>query len=428
MVYPTRIHQEWADLEIGVIIHLDMFTFVPEFRWDHDWDHYPPAETFAPDALSTDQWLCAAASAGAKYAVMVAKHCSGFCLWPTKYHDYHIGNTPYKEGKGDIIREFIDSCKKYGIRPGLYYSANANTFLGMNPKRLKAARPDKQKAYYDIVMGQLRELWTEYGSLFEIWFDGGVIPVSEGGPDIAALLHQLQPAAIVFQGPPGRNALIRWVGNERAAAAENCSAIVQYQQESFDGTEEHTYAGDINGNLWCPGESDTPNRDARRAFQGGWFWHEGEEDFIFSGEELFAKYLTSVGRNTNLLIGMGIDRHGLFPKTDAQAFRGFGSLVAGRFAKALHTETPIQGATRYTLPVPAKASYLVLMEDIAYGERVTGFTVTHERPSQASQTLLTAQIIGHKRIIPLHNVEDGALTLTITSAKAAPQMRSILLY
>ncbi len=425
MVLPTPAHLTWADCEVGVIIHFDMSSFDPSFSWDKDFFNPPPLQAFNPDALDVDSWLQTAAAAGAKYAVMVVKHCSGFCLWPTKAHPYHIGNAPCG---GDLVQSFMDACKKHGIRPGLYYNANANCYLGASADRLKAMPNADRQRYFDIVMIQLRELWTNYGELFEIWFDGGVIPVEDGGPDIAALLNELQPNAVVFQGPPGAKTLIHWVGNERGEAPVNCSSIVDYRQESFDGTEEHTYAGNTFGNLWCPGEADTPNRDATRAFEGGWFWREGEEAFIFSGEALFSKYLTAVGRNANFLIGMGIDRHGRFPERDSQAFEAFGEKVRQRLVTPIVQAKVAPGQMEVALTVPETANYLVLQEDIAQGERVTGFRVEHIPEGAQPRTLFEAQIIGHKRIVPLDDVRGGQIRFTIQDCKAAPQLRTVALY
>ena len=428
MILPTKAHLEWADCEMGVIIHFDMSTFDASYDWNTDWFNTPPPEAFNPDALSVDQWMEVAAAAGAKYAVMVAKHCSGFCLWPTKVHNYHIGNSPYKGGEGDLIREFMNACAKYGIKPGLYYSANYNSHLGASPERLRAGTKKNWTQYYEVVMAQLRELWTNYGQLFEIWFDGGVMPVEEGGPDIAELLHKLQPEAVVFQGPPGAKTLIRWVGNERAEAPENCSSIVDYRQESFDGTQEHTYAGSTFGNLWCPGESDMPNREATQARLGGWFWAEGEEHLVFPGEELFQRYLRSVGRNSNLLIGMAINPHGLFTGPDEQAFRTLGALVKQHFSEPLLCASVVPDQTEYLLEVSGAPKYLVLAEDIAQGERITKFCVEHIASDGATTPIYEAQIVGHKRIVPLEGIVDGQIRFTVVECKAAPQMKTVALY
>lgn len=431
LVLPTGEQAQWMDCELGVLIHYDMVTHMPSYVWDKALGSAPDVSAFHPDALDTDNWLEAAASMGAKYAILVAKHCSGFCLWPTKAHAYSVATSQWKDGKGDIVADFIASCQRFGILPGLYYSANANGYLGMNAEKLRSAAREEQEAYYRIVMQQLTELWSNYGPLFEIWFDGGVIPPADGGPDIAGLLHTLQPNAVVFQGPPGTKSLIRWVGNESGMAPENCSAIVQYKQEAFDGTESHHNAGDTFGNLWCPAEADAPNRHEFFAFQGGWFWHEKQDRCIIPPKTLLERYISSVGRNTNFLLGMGIDKHGRFPDKDAKAFADFGKLLENSFHTPLCECETKPGQSEYLLPLPPGriARYFVAQEDITQGERVLRFSLHHRRRGSGElRTLYHGNIISHKRIILLKRVKGGELLLRIEEAKAEPQMRKVAVY
>ena len=236
LVLPTPEQVEWADCELGVIIHLDLPVFSGEnYDFRKHFGDPLPASIFAPDALDTDQWARAAAGMGAKYAVLVAKHCTGFCLWPTKAHGYSVASSPWKDGQGDVVREFVDACRKYDVLPGLYYSVSCNQYMNVdNPGLMRDRDPEKQRAYNEMALEQLTELWTNYGELFEIWFDGGCLPPEEGGPDVAALLSHLQPNAVVFQGPRGLPSRLRWVGNERGVADENCSSIMNEGAELLD--------------------------------------------------------------------------------------------------------------------------------------------------------------------------------------------------
>jgi alpha-L-fucosidase len=191
---PSESQYEWANAEIGVLIHFDLEVFEPSYEFRKDWNYHPSLSIFNPKELNTDQWVKAAKSAGAKYAVLVAKHCSGFCLWPTKAYEYSVKNTPWRNGKGDIVKDFIESCKKYGLRPGIYYSTAANGFLKVdNPGKVVSGDADEQKRYKKIVETQLTELWSNYGKLFEIWFDGGVLPPEKGGFNVLPLLRKYQP-------------------------------------------------------------------------------------------------------------------------------------------------------------------------------------------------------------------------------------------
>jgi len=421
IVLPTREQQLWADLELGVIIHLDMPTFVPEYNFRKQRGYVPPASAFTPMQLDTDQWIRSAKAAGAKYAVLVAKHCSGFCLWPTDTHGYSIKNSPWKNGKGDIVGDFFASCEKYGLKPGLYYSASCNAFYNVdNPGTVLSGDKAEQEKYNAMVLAQLTELWTRYGNIFEIWFDGGCLPPERGGPDIAALLHKLQPDAVVFGGPVGAKSLVRWVGNERGVAPEDCWATFDYEPIlTVEEERRMNWAGAPFGRTWSPAESDLPNRYAKKSFQGGWFWRTGEEHAIVPAEDLFDVYRQSVGRNSNMLIGMVIDDRGLFPEADAAVFTQFGALVELAFG------TPIASISNrhdyrfhLTLPEGSNAKYLVLMEDIAQGERVLGFTVNGS---------VTGKCIGHKRIVAL---PPGAqeVVLEITKAKDEPLLRCVAVY
>lgn len=428
LILPTPEQVEWADAEIGVIIHLDLVTFCAPYNvCEHFCDPIPPS-AFNPARLDTDQWIAAAKSLGAKYAVLVAKHGTGFSLWPTEAHEYSVKNSPYKDGKGDVVAEFIASCEKYGLRPGLYCSASFNQYFNVeNPGRVRDNDPEKQARYNEIVQKQLTELWSRYGRLFEIWFDGGVLPVSEGGPDVAALLHRLQPNAVVFQGPAGTRSLLRWVGNERGEAPEDCSALFGDEPQSETGTVERGDMAGGTGEIWAPAESDFPNRNARTSYLGGWFWREGEEASILPPEQLYSAYLTSVGRNTNMLVGMVIDTNGEFPAADAAVFAEAGE----RIRRVFGTPLARADAGAYTVSLPEtetrRAGYLAMGEDIRQGERVTGYTV--RAFDGAGNTVFThsGRVIGHKRILALPP-EAVRAELSVTDSRAEPKISFLALY
>ena len=161
LIRPTPLMAEWADREFGLIIHADLQIF--DDRYTHSeqargevLDPY----IFNPMELDTDQWVKAAVDAGAKYAVLVAKHCSGYCLWPTKVHDFCIRTSKWTDGKGDIVGDFFKSCEKYDIKPGLYYSASRNAYCKAWAGRVLESSPYTQEEYNDIVIRQLTELWT----------------------------------------------------------------------------------------------------------------------------------------------------------------------------------------------------------------------------------------------------------------------------
>ena len=428
LILPTPSQAEWAEREIGVIIHLDLPVFSDDVHYNFR-EHYGdplPAALFNPDDMDVESWVLAARDLGAKYAVLVAKHCTGFCLWPTRAHGYSVASSPWKDGRGDVVREFVDACRKYDILPGLYYSVSCNQYMNVdNPGLVRDHDPEKQRAYNEMALSQLAELWTNYGELFEIWFDGGCLPPEEGGPDVAGLLSRLQPNAVVFQGPRGLPSRLRWVGNERGVADENCSSIMDEGAELLDGTREVLAKGDTLGDTWRPAESDLPGRDARRARSGGWFWAPDQEDTVKSGEELLETYIKSVGRGTNMLVGMAIDAHGRFPEADAQAFRRFAALKRAAFGER-KAEFHAAGAHRYAARAEG-ARYIALGEDIRQGERVLSWRVTGYDAENRAVMRRGGTVIGHRRIVPVSG-ESVRFELEITAFKAMPVLTELGVY
>jgi len=375
-VLPTKAQVDWADAEIGVLFHFDLQVFKPEYEWRRDMGKHPDAAVFNPKQLDTDQWIKAAKAAGAKYAVLVAKHCSGFSLWPTKAHEYSVINSPWKNGEGDLVADFIASCKKYGLKPGIYASTTANGFLHVdNPGKVLSGDPEEQKRYNKIVETQLTELWTNYGPLFEIWFDGGVLPVEKGGFDILSMVKKYQPDAIAFQGPFGYENNIRWVGNEEGVAPYPCWARADSTTSASGVIEIKGLNGNPSGLFWCPGESDFPLR-LNSSFQGGWFWHKDQDNKMRSLEELMDKYTKSVGRNTNMLLGIVIDDRGLVPDADEKRMDEFGKEVEKSFSKALAKTSGTGNVFELKLNSAQQINFVVIQEDISKGEQIRKYELS----------------------------------------------------
>lgn len=411
-VVPTKAQIEWAESEIGVLIHFDMPVFKPEYEWRRDMGKHPDASVFNPTELDTDQWLKAAKSIGAKYAVLVAKHCSGFSLWPTEAHDYNISNTPYKNGEGDIVKEFVESCKKYGIKPGIYASTTANGYLQVdNPGKVLSGDPVEQKRYNKIVQQQLTELWSNYGELFEIWFDGGVLPVDQGGFDILSMVKKYQPNTIAFQGPFGYSNNIRWVGNEHGVAPYPCWARADSTTSSAGVIEIKGLNGNPDGDFWCPGEADFPLRK-NNTFQGGWFWHEGEDNKLFSLTQLVDKYTKSVGRNTNMLLGIVIDDRGLVPDSDIKRMKEFGEAVKKSFSNPLAETSGTGNSYELNLKFPQKINYVVIQEDISKGEQIRKYVLKGQNNGKW-ETIAKGECVGHKRIEKV-DAKFDKITLEVT--------------
>lgn len=412
---PTKKQLEWADMEMGVLIHYLMEVYDPDFE-----EYKTKAvrtrlspDKFHPTKLDPEQWVRAADKLGAKYAVLVVNHCDGFSLWQTKVNDYSCASMEWKGGKGDIFREFVDACKKYGIRPGVYYSTGCNGYYDINDEEEQDYKGEKYSEFVKCVERQITEIWSEYGEMFEIWFDGGVVPVEKGGPAVAELLKKYQPDAVTFQGPAGAPHNLRWIGNENGCVPDDCwGAVTSY--DNFD------LAGDPDGAVWMPAETDFPNRD-NRSFGGGWTWKAGEEHFVLPKEELLNRYIHSVGRNSNMLIGMNISADGDFQ--DEAQFEAFGKLLKEHFGTPLAQTENIRG-TEAVITVPAGASprYLVICEDITEGHAITGFSVFAD-----GEKFFEAKCVGHKRIIPLEG-EAKEYRVAVTDSRQPVTFRSVSLF
>ncbi|WP_316793664.1 alpha-L-fucosidase [Pedobacter frigoris] len=414
-VRPNKQQLEWADAEIGAIFHLDVINYVPEYNW-RKWGTHPPASVFNPSKLNTDQWVLAAKASGATYAVLVAKHCSGFSLWPTKAHDYSVKSSPWKNGNGDVVKDFIASCKKYGVKPGIYASAAANGYYYVdNPGKVVASSPYTQAAYNKMVETQLTELWTNYGKLFEIWFDGGVMPRSQGGPDIVPLLKKLQSDAIVFQGPVQANNLIRWIGNEEGVAPYPNWSRADSTTSATGTIKVDDMSGNPNGPIWCPGEADFP---LRRGWQGGWFWKEGQK--MRSLEDLLRNYDMTVGRNSNMLIGIVVDTSGLVPQEDFARLKEFGEAVKSRYSKPLAKVSSKQELQSLSLGKEMTIKTIIIEEDISNGEHIREYILEAKVNNQWVK-IAEGSSVGHKRIQSFDpiSVKDTRLRITKASGKVS---------
>ena len=426
---PTKEQLAWQDMELGVLIHYCMEIYHPELTGD--WYKTEKVrellapETIHPTKLDPAQWVKSAAEMGAKYAVLVANHCTGFSLWDTKVNDFSIAHTNWRGGGGDICRAFIEACREYGLKPGFYYSTGCNGYYNINDSWKWDYRSEYYQAYVKNVEAQVTELWTEYGDLFEIWFDGGIIPPDQGGPDLTPILRQHQPHAICFQGPRDYAHNIRWVGNEDGLAPENCWATTNAGEARYDGTipDERAGVGDPDGKYYWPAECDMPNR-THAAYGGGWAWRAGEEHLLFTPEQLLDCYVRSVGRNANLLLGMAISKDGDFQ--DEEQFRAFGSLLRKTFGTPLASlDHPAaeDGRYRLTLPERQKIRYVSIREDIAEGQRIRGFRLLAD-----GRTVYESACVGHRRIVPFEDLSAGEIAFEITAQSGNASLRDLAVY
>lgn len=411
----TRVRQnetlrEWADYEIGVLIHcLIGQDFDPAVR-----------ASFDPANLDTDQWIRSAVKLGAKYAVLVCKHGSGFANYPTAANDFSVSSWAWKNGKGDIAADFVASCKKYGVRPGLYYHLNYNDYYDMRHPDAEKRKTEEYRRYRAVVEQQVEELWSRYGEMFEIWFDSGVLTPEENGPDVVPLLEKYQRNAIMFQGPACMPNVIRWVGNEAGYAPENCWCAVEYPNDIKGVSREEfnrLVRGAPDAPYWHPAETDVPNRD-RRAY-GGWNWKQGEKEYRFPPETLRDFYMRSVGRNTNLLIGMAIAEDGSFE--DEDQFEEAGRLIRDLYAVSLgKTEKMTDGKAEIVFDEPKAVRLISIREDLTYGHGIRGWRVLLDGKEAAA-----GQCVGHRRLISVEAGDVSKVTLEIAEEAGNAVLRDL---
>jgi alpha-L-fucosidase len=405
---PSPEQYAWQDLELGLFIHFDMATFTGQSK------PQTPADPnlYNPVNLDTDQWLEAARAMGAKYAVFVAKHCTGFLSWQSNAYPYGVKQTSWRDGKGDVVRDFIASCHKYAIKPGLYASVSSTAWWGVdNPGVIKWG-DRKQEDYAKACETMLTELWSNYGDLTEIWFDGGALTPEQGGPDLIPILKRHQPAAIVFQGPlPGG---IRWIGNEQGTAGYPCWNTVRRLNDEG--------AGDPNGIIWNPGECDVPMPGHE------WFWSPAQDKNIEPLDALMDMYEKSVGRNCNMLLNATPDITGLIPEANMKHYSDFGKEITRRFGTAV-AETQGDGEIlELELNRPAGIDHVIIMEDIAHGERVRAYEVEGLVPGGTWQKLCDGISIGHKRIQPFTSVKVAQVRFRATKSVAVPHIRRLAVF
>ena len=450
---PEPKQVEWQKMETYAFVHFGLNTFN-----DREWGYgdSDPA-TFNPAKLDCEQWVKTFVAAGMKGVIFTAKHHDGFCLWPTQLTEYCIRNSPYKDGKGDVVGELAAACKKYGIKFAVYLSP-------WDRNHAQYATPE----YVDYFHAQLRELMTNYGEVFEVWFDG-----ANGGdgwyggakesrtidrkhyynyPKIYEMLDELQPQAIIFSdGGPG----CRWVGNERGfAGATNWSFL--RAGEVFPGYSKHWVLqyGHPDGNQWVPAECDVSIRP-------GWFYHPEQDSRVKTVDQLTDLYYRSVGHNATLLLNFPVDRNGLVHPIDSanavnfrkniekqlahNLLKGIVPTVSdergGKYTAKTMTDgdydtywaahdSVLSASVEFTLDKPTKINRMMLQEYIPLGQRVKAFTVEYDKDGAWLPVKLNEETttIGYKRLLRFETVETAKLHVSITDSRACPTLNNVEAY
>ncbi len=450
---PSAAQMKWHEMETNAFVHFTTNTFT-----GLEWGNGNESESiFDPTQLDAGQWARTLKETGFKTLILTCKHHDGFCLWPSKYTAHSVKNSPYKNGKGDVVKEVSDACKKYGLKFGVYLSP-------WDRNHAEYGRP----AYITYYRNQLKELFTNYGPIFEMWFDG-----ANGGsgyygganetrkingatyydwPTTLSLVRRMQPGVIFFSDAgPG----VRWVGNERGVAGETNWNTISTDTlfAGKPGVEDLLNTGSPDGNKWIPAEVDVSIRP-------GWFYHKEQDSLVKTPEQLFRIYLTSVGRGSTLLLNVPPDRRGLFHENDIKSLKGFRQLLNKVFAVnlakgAMVKASSYRGRSKQFSPSNitdgnkesywatddnimtasfeinlAKSSairYILLQEYIKLGQRVKAFTVEVWKDN-AWQKIAEETTIGYKRILSIEPVQTTKVRVNITGAKACPVISNVEIY
>lgn len=427
---PSPQQLEWQQMELTAFLHFGINTFT-----DREWgDGTEDPALFNPTELDAEQWVRTLKDAGFKMVLLTAKHHDGFCLWPTKTTRHSVASSPWKGGKGDVVKELRDACTKYGMKFGVYLSPwdrNAECY-GDSPR------------YNQFFIEQLTELLTNYGEVHEVWFDGA----NGEGPNgkkqeydwdaFYKTIQRLQPKAVMaIMGDD-----VRWVGNEKgigretewsatvltpgiyARSAENNKRLGVFGKAKDLGSRQMlTNATEL---FWYPSEVDVSIRP-------GWFWHEKENDKVKSLKHLTDIYFQSVGYNSVLLLNIPPDRRGLIHEADVARLREFAAYRRQAFANNAVQNGQTQWTAHageqceYALKPGSTINVVLLQEDIAHGQRVEDFTV-EARVGGTWQQLGKGTTVGYKRMLRFPAVEADAIRLTIGQTRLEANIANVAAY
>lgn len=404
---PSPRQLEYQDWEMGIFFHFGIRTFYEGHR---DWDGRPmPPEGFNPTALDADDWIGAARAAGMRYAVLVCKHHDGFANWPSRHSDYSVAHTPWQGGRGDVVREFVDACRRHDMRIGFYYS----------PAEWRSPLFQDPRAYDEHFLAQITELLTWYGPIDILWFDGcGSEGHTYDWARIIGAIRRLQPHLLIFNmGDPD----FRWVGNESGMA--DCPHWNTVDAASVSPLIPGPQTGRA---LWLPAECDCMMR------WSNWFFEEADAHTVKPLAELIGLYELSVGRGANLLINIGPDRRGRLPEPDRFRLLEFGAEIRRRygqpFARRADGTLTVSG-WHYSSATPFFLDAVVLQEDLKAGEAVRRFAIRIQ-PGHGNQpiTLHEGRNIGHKAICRLPLVTARSVLVEITEAAGPFRLRAVELH
>lgn len=397
---PSAKQLAFQDLELGLFIHFGLSTYTGQISGD---GKHPPS-LFNPTNINCDQWMQVAENMGAKYVVLTVRHEGGFCLWPTATTDYSVKNSPWENGKGDVVKEFVTAARKHGLKVGFYISSwhDANQFDFNNDHYFKD-KPEALEKFTRLQLAQLTELLTLYGPIDLLWFDHHGCPGSGSAqfwPRIDELVAALQPGCMRL-GPDF------WVNN--TARLGEANDPLWYGINTGDGTI-HSRPVVADANHGNPHGQYFMDWEAQIPFSGNWFYNGPG---VVPVDTMIARYYESIGRGANLIANFAPDKRGLMPDKVVASALEFGNAIRKRFGQKIKG---VSGGKTLLLDLGKKIPIenIVLMEDLKEGQKVAAFEIAVKKGT-GWQTIYKGQTIGHKRIVPV-NVEADEVRFICTKA------------
>lgn len=449
---PSARQLQWQGMEFYAFVHFNMNTFT-DMEWGTGGES---PELFNPTELDCRQWAKVCKDAGMKGIILTAKHHDGFCLWPSVYTEHSVKNSPWKDGKGDVVQELADACREYGLKMGLYLSPWDRNHADYGT--------DSYITYY---RNQLTELMTSYGEVFEVWFDGANGGTGYYGganedrrvdrqtyyewPVTRQIVRELQPDAVMFSdaGPD-----VRWVGNEAGWAGETNWSLLR-RDEFYPGSPNYKEltSGHENGTHWVPAEVDVSIRP-------GWYYHPSEDQKVKSARQLVDIYYNSIGRNASLLLNFPVDRRGLIHEKDVEQLMkmvqeirsdlktdlakgkpaeatnsrggdgtfGVSNTVDGDPATYWATDDGVTAAS-LTIDFENETTFnrFLVQEYTPLGQRVKKFSI-EAWIEGAWVEIDTQTTIGAKRILRFEEISSSKLRLNILESRASPVISTIAVF
>lgn len=384
--FPTKSQLDYLDMELGVFLHYGIRTFNEEHR---DWDMKPMEPgTFNPTEQDCRKWISQLKDAGVRYTVLTSKHHDGFALWQTEQTEFSIKNTPYKNGKGDVIREYVDACREFGMFCGIYYSCSQFD---------TESRTGKE--YDDFVVAQLTELLTNYGKIDYLWFDGcGSAGHKFDDERIVKIIRTLQPEIIV-NGSWGDD--IRWARNEWGVISLN-------NINRKDGKSG-----------FYPGECDCCV--VRNQWENFWFYNETHKDCIRTPEEILGMYYHSIGKGANLLINIGPDRRGLLPESNVALIKHMTTEMNRRLTQCrIPSSDVLSDEEKFFIRFDKYSlfDHVIIEEDISDGGHIKAFEicVSETTDDNVNIPIYRGFTVGHKMICTFPPIRGKNVIIKITDS------------